>query len=75
MSAIFEFFSTLGNAITAFFDFIGSMFADGIKVIDVFIELLPAMPAFLTWMPYGLVSSVSLIITVCVVFRVLGWGD
>lgn len=75
MSAIVEFLTGIGDAILAFVTFITDIVADLIWFVELLVELIPAMPAFWTWLPGGLAYILGLCISVVVILRILGRGD
>lgn len=75
MNVIIEFFTTLGNAIVGVIEFVINMVRDLVYMVRLFMEMLPAMPAFWTWLPAGLVYLLGLTFSIVVIFRILGRGD
>lgn len=75
MNAIIDFFTGIGNALLSLINFIIDFIGDLLWFIGFLGELLPAMPAFWTWLPPALGSLMILTISVVVILRILGRGD
>lgn len=75
MSVIIEFFTTLGNSIVAVIEFTVNMFRDLAYLVKLFAELLPAMPAFWTWLPASVTTIIALTVTVYVILRIVGRSE
>lgn len=75
MAVVIEFFSTLGKAIVGAFEFFVDMIQDLVFMVKLLAEILPAAPAFMTWLPAGLAYMIALTLSVVVIFRILGRGD
>ena len=75
MSAIVDFLVTLGESIVSAFDLVVSFFGDLLYMIDLMVQLVPAIPRFFTWLPSTVLVTFELIITVVVLFRILGRSD
>lgn len=72
MSVIIEFLTTFANGIIALIDFVIGMVGDLVYFVKILAESTAALPAFITWLPGGLVAILVLTLTVVVILRVLG---
>lgn len=72
MSAIIDFFATLGDAIIALIEFVVKMVSDLVWFVGFLAEMLPAMPAFFAWLPSGFVAILIAAFSIVIILRVLG---
>lgn len=75
MSAIFDFIATIGDALIAYIEFAVKNLMDLIWFVGFLAEMLPAMPAFFTWLPHGFVTILAVAFSVVVILRILGRSD
>lgn len=75
MSTIIEFFVGIGNALVSAIRFLVDIVGDLIWFVKLTAEMIPAMPAFWTWLPAGLAYLLGLTISIVVVLRILGRSD
>lgn len=72
LSSVGQFFTTLGRSIVSLIDFVMSMISDLLYLVEMLVELLPALPAFFTWLPSAAVTTVILAFSILVTLRILG---
>lgn len=75
MTAFFELLAGIGDAIIGMIDFAISMVQDLIYAVGLFVQLTPAIPVFWIWLPAGFVAVLGVIISIAIIFRVLGWSS
>lgn len=75
MAAFFELLSGIGDAIIGLIDFLISMVQDLIYAVGLLVQLTPAIPIFFIWLPAGFVAVLVVIISIAIIFRVLGWSS
>lgn len=75
MGVIIEFLQNIGNAIIALVNFIGQFLYGTLSLIETFVELIPALPAFFTWLPAPVIGSISTILGLAICYRIFGMGD
>lgn len=72
MQTLLDFFAGIGNAITAAFDFVISFFQDLIYMIKLLGKVVLNIPNYFTWLPAPALALLVLIISLVVVYKVLG---
>lgn len=72
MDAILNFFQGIGNAITAVFDFVIGFFQDTVYLIQLTGKVLAQVPGYFSWMPVEVALLIGLIMTVVVLYKILG---
>ena len=72
MDVIIKFFTGLGNAVTSIIDFVISFFSDFLT----FLQLLAKVPQYvansLRWMPNQFLTMVGVIISIVILYKILG---
>lgn len=72
MDALLQFFQGIGNAITAFFDFVFSFLGDLVYLVKLTGKFLAAIPGYFSWLPPELLALLSVIFSIVVLYKVLG---
>lgn len=72
MDGIIEFLRGIGDAIVALIDFLVSLFMDIVYMIQLTAKVLAQIPSYFSWMPGEIVTMIVLLITVVVVYKILG---
>lgn len=75
MSAFFDLLDGIGQAFISLINFVVDLVSDLVWFVGFISEMLPAMPAFFTWLPAGLSTILFSCIGVVVVLRILGRSD
>lgn len=75
VTAILDWLVTLGQSIIDLFGFLVKLVLDLVYMVQLMVQLVPAIPSFFTWMPGPVVATVGVIISVVVVFRIMGRSD
>lgn len=75
MQQIIQFFQALFDAFGAIIDFIVDFFQDMLYFAVLVVELIPALPAFFTWIPASVWVVFSMLFGLVVVLRVLGRNE
>lgn len=72
MQAIADFLSGIGDAILAVVDFVIGFFSDLIFMIQMLGNIMVSIPGYFSWLPGEIVSSLVLIFTLVVLYKILG---
>lgn len=72
MQAIIDFFAQIGSIISTVIDFVIKLFADLISMITLLGNFLAALPSYFSWLPGAVVSSLLVIFSIVVIYKILG---
>lgn len=72
MIAILEFFSGIGDAIVAVFDFIVGFFRDFMQFLQLLVNLPEILANLINWIPSVYVPGFLLIFSVVILYKILG---
>ena len=72
MDAILKFFQGIGNAIISVIDFVIGLFKDLIYMIQLLGQVVLNLPSYFSWLPTQLLSIFLVIISVVVIYKILG---
>ena len=72
MQTLLDFFAGIGNSITAAFDFVISFFQDLIYMIKLLARIVTSIPSYFTWLPSSIFAVLSVIISLVVIYKILG---
>lgn len=72
MDGIIKFFQGIGDAIVAVFDFVVSLFSDLVYLIQLLGSALANMSGFLDWLPPEMVSLLLVLVSIVVIYKILG---
>lgn len=72
MQAIIDFFNTIGNVISTVIDFVVKMFSDLVFMLKLLANFFASLPSYLSWLPSAAVSSIVLIFTIVMIYKILG---
>lgn len=75
MSQLIQFGQAILDALSALMTFLVDFFADLVYFAKLVVELLPALPAFFTWIPASMWVLFSMLFGLVVVLRVLGRNE
>lgn len=72
MNVLIDFFKGVGQAITSVIDFVISLFQDLIYMIKLLGQVILNIPNYFSWLPSDIVTLIFLIISIVVVYKILG---
>lgn len=72
MSTLIEFFKGFGDAVVSVFDFIISFFQDIAYLIKLTGDFVLRIPQYLSFIPPEVMALITLILTIVVLYKVLG---
>ena len=72
MATLIEFFKGLGDAIVSVFDFVISFFQDIAYLIKLTGDFVLRIPQYLGFIPAEVMALITLILTIVVLYKVLG---
>ena len=72
MSAILDFFASIGRYIFFAFDFLISTVNDLVNMLDLLEEVALHLPDYMGWLPSPIVTFIMLVISVVIMFRIIG---
>lgn len=72
MDAIIKFFTGIGDAISAAFDWFLSFLSDCVYLVSLTGRFLVQIPILFSWLPSELLSILVLIFTIVVLYKILG---
>lgn len=72
MDALLEFFNGIGSAITSVIDFVIGLFQDLIYMIQLLGQVVLNIPNYFSWLPSELLSIFLLIVSIVVIYKILG---
>lgn len=72
MDAIIRFFEGIGTALKSVLDFVISLFKDMAFMVQLLSKFLSSIPDYFGWLPAGVISTLVLIITIAVLYKILG---
>lgn len=72
MEALLDFFAAIGDIIGAIIDFVISLFQDLIFMIQLLGQTVANIPVYFSWLPSPLITTVVLIFSIVVIYKILG---
>ena len=69
---IVKFFSSLGDVISAFFDYLITCFSELISVIEYSLHSLDQIPIAFSWLPTDVVNIIFVIFGIVIVYKIAG---
>ncbi len=72
MQSILDFLKGIGDAFLALIDFIVALVADLIYLVQLVGETMVALPDYFSWLPSTVTTSILLIISIVIIYKVLG---
>ena len=75
MSQIIQFMAALMDSLDAIINFVVDYFQDALYFAILTVEMIPALPAFFTWIPGALWNIFFMLFGLVVVLRVLGRNE
>lgn len=72
MSAIINFFKAVANGLIAIVEFLGSMIADILYVVQLTGEFVAQIPQYLSFIPAPVLAIILSMFAVAVVYKILG---
>lgn len=72
MQGILNFFQGIGDAIVAVIDFVISFFGDIVYLIQLLGKAVVSLPSFIDWLPAEMVTLLIVLISVVVIYKILG---
>ena len=74
MSAIIEFFSSIGTILVTVVNTVVSFIKDLIFAIQLIAKFLANIPSYFSWLPVEIVSLIVALISIAAIFKLLGRG-
>lgn len=72
MDAIIKFFTGIGDAITSIIDFIISFFSDFLTLLQILAKVPQYVSDSLRWMPPQFLTMIGLLISLVILYKILG---
>lgn len=72
MQAILDFFAGFADVISGIVDFVVSLVKDILYLIEITAKFVAQIPVYFSWLPSELLTTIILIFTVVVLYKVLG---
>lgn len=72
MQAVIDFFGTIGSIISTVIDFVIGLFQDLLFLIQLLGNMLANIDTYLSFLPTAAVTSVVLIFSIAIIFKILG---
>lgn len=72
MNSLLEFFKGIGEAIVSVIDFVIGLFEDLIYMIKLLGQVVLNIPAYFSWLPAEVIALVILLISIVVIYKILG---
>lgn len=72
MSALIEFFRGIGAAIVTVIQFVINLFKDLVYMIELLVTVVLNIPNYFSWLPSELITLFIVIISVVVMYKILG---
>lgn len=72
MQSIIDFFGTVGSIISTVIDFVIGLFQDLILMLTLLTKFFAQLPSYLGWLPSTVVSSIVLIFSIVIIYKILG---
>lgn len=72
MSAILDFFVSLGNVITSLVQFVIKLVQDLFYIINLLTNLLLSLPSMIGWLPSACITLVISIFSIVVIYKIMG---
>lgn len=72
MNALLDFLKGIGNAIVAVIDFVMGLFEDLVYMIKLLGQVVLNIPTYFSWLPPQVLVLIVLIISIVVVYKILG---
>ena len=72
LDAIVDFFKGIGTAITSVVDFVIGLFQDLVYMIKLLGQVVLNIPKYFSWLPAEIIALVVLLISIVVIYKILG---
>lgn len=72
MNALLDFLKGIGNAIVSVIDFVMGLFEDLVYMIKLLGQVVLNIPNYFSWLPPQILALIVLIISIVVVYKILG---
>lgn len=72
MDAILDFFKALGDAFVSVFDFVIAWNQDLFYTIKLLGQVVLNIPSYFSWLPGSVLALILLIISIVVIYKILG---
>lgn len=72
MNALLDFLKGIGNAIVSVIDFVMGLFEDLVYMIKLLGQVVLNIPNYFSWLPPQILALVVLIISIVVIYKILG---
>lgn len=72
---IIEAISAIGDGLIAIIDYLGARLLEGLKMWSYMFDAVGRIEQYISWAPVGIASIIGSIVTIAVLYRILGWGD
>lgn len=72
MNALLDFLKGIGNAIVSVIDFVMGLFEDLVYMIKLLGQVVLNIPYYFSWLPPQILALVVLIISIVVIYKILG---
>lgn len=72
MNALLDFFKGIGETITTVVDFVIGLFEDLIYMIKLLGQVVLNIPAYFSWLPGELIGIFLILISIVVIYKILG---
>lgn len=72
MDTILNFLNGIGEAITTVIDFVISFFKDTVYMISLLVKAVSNFPNYFTWLPGPVVALLLSLISIVVIYKILG---
>lgn len=72
MQALNSFLEGIGSAVMAFFDFVSSLIADTVYLVQLTGRMLAQIPGYFSWLPAPVLAVLVTAVTIAVLYKVLG---
>lgn len=72
MQAIIDFFNTIGSIIATVIDFVIGLFQDLLMMLELLAKFFANLPSYFGWLPSTVVSSIVVIFSIVIIYKILG---
>lgn len=72
MQAVIDFFAQVGSIISTVINFVIKLFADLISMLEMLGNFFVALPSYFSWLPGAVVSSLVVIFSIVIIYKILG---
>lgn len=72
MGAIVDFFTGLADIIVSLVEFVFQTISDLVYMIGLLGSMIANLPAYFGWIPSAIVSSIMVIFSIVVIYKILG---